>query len=59
MLHFARLGLHPSMYAAQWVLTIFTYDFPSALVVRVWDAILLREGWKTVFRVALAWRPCG
>ena len=58
MSHFARLGLHPSMYAAQWVLTIFTYNFPFALVVRVLDAFLL-EGWKTVFRVALAWRPCG
>ena len=29
------------------------YTFPWELVVRVWDCLLL-EGWKIVFRVALA-----
>ena len=48
-----RHGLHPTMWAAQWLLTIFTYSWPFPVVVRVWDAFLC-EGWKVVFRVALA-----
>ena len=24
----ASNGIHPSMYAAQWILTLFTYSFP-------------------------------
>jgi hypothetical protein len=51
--HFHGLGVHPTMFSAQWLLTIFTYNFPFATVVRVWDAFLA-EGWKVVFRVALA-----
>ncbi len=38
---------------SQWFITIFTYNFPFAAVVRIWDAFLL-EGWKVVFRVALS-----
>jgi hypothetical protein len=45
--------LHPTMYAAQWVITIYTYTFPFELVARLWDAFL-SEGWKIVYRVALA-----
>jgi len=86
--HMHSLGLHPTMYAAQWFLTIFTYNFPFAVgeqrrgartprrrnplrvtavdrpprclpclsccaVVRIWDTFLC-EGWKVVFRYALA-----
>lgn len=29
--HMHGLGLHPTMYAAQWFLTIFTYNFPFAV----------------------------
>ena len=36
----------------QWFITIFTYNFPFSVVVRIWDCFLL-EGWKVVFRVAL------
>jgi hypothetical protein len=50
--HFEGLGLHPTMYSAQWFITIFTYNFPFSVVVRIWDCFLL-EGWKVVFRVAL------
>jgi len=50
--HFRALNVLTTMYAAQWFLTIFTYNFPFAVVVRVWDAFL-SEGWKVVFRVAL------
>lgn len=48
-----RFGLHPTMFAAQWILTVFTYNFPFAVVVRVWD-VFIAEGWKVVFRIALA-----
>ena len=41
------------MYATQWLLTIFAYSFPFPAVARIWDAFLF-EGWKVVFRVALA-----
>jgi hypothetical protein len=48
-----RWGLHPTMWAAQWFLTVYTYNMPFAVVVRVWDAFAC-EGWKVVFRIALA-----
>ena len=51
--HFDKHGIHPTMYAAQWMLTIFTYSFPFSVTCRVWDSFLL-EGWKVVFRVGLA-----
>jgi len=47
-------GVHPSMYAAQWAMTLFLYGgWPFPLVARVWDVVLC-EGWKGWFRVALA-----
>ncbi|RLN58937.1 hypothetical protein BBJ28_00022414 [Nothophytophthora sp. Chile5] len=51
--HLENEGLHPTMYLTQWFLTLFTYNFPFEFVTRVWDAFL-REGWKVIFRVALA-----
>eukprot|EP00744_Colponema_vietnamica_P009768 GILI01013862.1.p1 GENE.GILI01013862.1~~GILI01013862.1.p1 ORF type:complete len:364 (-),score=76.76 GILI01013862.1:851-1942(-) len=51
--HLARQGIDHSMYASQWFITVFTYNFPFDVVVRVWD-IFLSEGIKIVFRVALA-----
>ena len=41
------------MYASHWFITLFTYAFRFDLVTRVWDAFLL-EGWKVIFRVAIA-----
>jgi TBC1 domain family member 10 len=46
-------GIHVSMYASQWILTIFTYSFPLPWVARIFDSFLW-EGWKTVYRVAVA-----
>lgn len=43
----------PTMYASQWFMTIFSYNFPFEVVVRIWD-IFLYEGKKTLFQVALA-----
>jgi hypothetical protein len=51
--HLEAEGLHPTMYLTQWLLTLFAYNFPFAFVTRVWDAFL-HEGWKVIFRVALA-----
>lgn len=51
--HLEQEGLHPTMYLTQWLLTLFAYNFPFAFVTRVWDAFL-HEGWKVIFRVALA-----
>ncbi|KAG9416610.1 Rab GTPase-activating protein 1 [Aphanomyces cochlioides] len=51
--HLDAEGLHPTMYATQWFVTIFAYSFPFDFVTRVWD-IFLHEGWKIVFRVAVA-----
>jgi hypothetical protein len=50
---FVSLGIHPSMYCTQWAMTAFLYAWPFPTVVRVWD-ILLWEGWKGWFRIALA-----
>ncbi|CAK4115816.1 unnamed protein product [Aphanomyces euteiches] len=51
--HLDAEGLHPTMYATQWFVTIFAYSFPFDFVTRVWD-IFLHEGWKIVFRVTVA-----
>ncbi|KAG6590888.1 EVI5-like protein [Phytophthora cinnamomi] len=51
--HLENEGLHPTMYLTQWFLTLFTYNFPFEFVTRVWDAFL-HEGWKVIYRAALA-----
>ena len=51
--HFEKEGMHPTMYASQWFVTIFSYNFPFEVVTRIWD-IFLFEGWKVVYRIALA-----
>eukprot|EP00658_Telonema_sp_P-2_P021920 TRINITY_DN18746_c0_g2_i2.p1 TRINITY_DN18746_c0_g2~~TRINITY_DN18746_c0_g2_i2.p1 ORF type:complete len:128 (-),score=33.61 TRINITY_DN18746_c0_g2_i2:194-577(-) len=51
--HFDRLGVDPSFFAAQWFLTLFVYHFQFRALLRVWD-IFMCEGWKIVFRCALA-----
>jgi len=51
--HLEREMIVPSMYATQWFITVFTYNFPFDVVVRVWD-IFLTEGWPIVHKVAVA-----
>lgn len=51
--HLDSLGVDHAMYASQWFITLFTYSFSFDIVTRVWDMFLL-EGWKAVYRVALA-----
>ncbi|KAL7695635.1 rab-like GTPase activating protein [Lotmaria passim] len=43
----------PSFYSTHWFMTVFTYYFNFGLVSRIWDMFLC-EGWKPVYRVALA-----
>ena len=51
--HFNGMQIVPSMYCTQWFITVFSYNFPFDVVVRVWD-IFLSESWKFIFRMALA-----
>jgi TBC1 domain family member 10 len=51
--HFDTFGVDHAMYASQWFMTLFSYSFPFDVVMRVWDMFLF-EGWKVVYRVALA-----
>lgn len=51
--HLEKEGIHITMFATQWLLTLYTSSFPFELVTRVWDCFLA-EGWKIVYRVMLA-----
>merc|ERR1711991_397467 len=51
--HFADLGIEPAFYASHWFLTLYAYQFPVPLVCRIWD-LFISEGWKIVFKVAIA-----
>ena len=51
--HLAKENCHPSMYATQWFITLFSYSLPFDVVLRIWDVAML-EGTKAIFRVALA-----
>ena len=51
--HLEKESVHITMYATQWLLTLYTSSFEFDLVTRVWDCFLA-EGWKIVYRVMLA-----
>ena len=51
--HMDNLNLDITMYATQWLMTIFTNSFPFSFVTLVWD-VFLHEGWKIVFRCYIA-----
>ena len=51
--HLENEGINISMFATQWLMTIFSSSFPFDLVSRVWDSFLV-EGWKVVYRVFIA-----
>eukprot|EP00467_Chlorarachnion_reptans_P026024 CAMPEP_0114489626 /NCGR_PEP_ID=MMETSP0109-20121206/1994_1 /TAXON_ID=29199 /ORGANISM="Chlorarachnion reptans, Strain CCCM449" /LENGTH=431 /DNA_ID=CAMNT_0001666159 /DNA_START=146 /DNA_END=1441 /DNA_ORIENTATION=- len=51
--HLQRMGIHSSMYASRWFITVFSCNFPFEVVNRVWD-IFLFEGPTIMFRVAIA-----
>jgi hypothetical protein len=51
--HMETQAIHITMYATQWLLTLYTSSFQFDLVTKVWDCFLA-EGWKIVYRVMLA-----
>ena len=51
--HLVDQGVHQSMYATEWIMTIFCRGFSFDLAARVWE-IFLSEGFKIVYRVCLA-----
>jgi hypothetical protein len=50
---FDELGVIPSSFAPQWIMTIFTSSFPLETALRVWD-VFLNEGWPFIFQVMMA-----
>ena len=50
---FEELSIDVAFFASHWFLTLFAYQFPAPLVAAVWDKFFA-EGWKVIFRVALA-----
>ena len=50
--HLAMNGIAPALYATQWFITVFAYNMPFEIVLRIWD-IFLYEGPKIPFRFAL------
>jgi hypothetical protein len=51
--HLESQGVHHSMYATSWFMTLFASSFPFELVTRIFDIFLL-EGQKIIYRVSLA-----
>ena len=51
--HLDRECIHITMFATQWLLTVYTSSFKFDLVTRVWDCFLV-EGWKATYRVMLS-----
>lgn len=51
--HMRRQGIHPTMYASQWFITLFSYRFPTSLVERIFD-IVIAEGLDALLRFAVA-----
>ena len=51
--HLEAEGVDVSFFAAQWFMTLFAYQFPVTVVMRIWDRFF-SEGWKVIFQVAIA-----
>ena len=51
--HLVAQNAVTQLFSAQWFLTLFVYHFQFRAVLRVWD-VFFTEGWKIVFRVAIA-----
>ncbi|TMW62537.1 hypothetical protein Poli38472_005155 [Pythium oligandrum] len=51
--HLRNIGMHPSLIATQWFATMFARVLSIDVLLRVWDLVLL-DGWKMIYRIALA-----
>ncbi|GJQ12735.1 hypothetical protein GpartN1_g4526.t1 [Galdieria partita] len=54
MKHLTVEGIHPMMFVDKWFLTACIYNFPFALVVRLWDIMLTYGHTKIIMRAGLA-----
>ena len=52
--HFNEHGIIPTMYASQWFLTIFSYNFPLDLVFRIFDIMMVENVMLTMVRLSVA-----
>jgi len=50
--HLKQNDVAPMLYAPQWFITLFAYNLPMELILRIWD-ILFYEGIKIVFKLSL------
>ncbi|KAJ1974691.1 GTPase-activating protein [Dimargaris verticillata] len=50
--HFIKEGVHTSMFASQWFMTLFAYRFPVQLVFRLFDFVFA-EGIETLLKFSL------
>jgi len=50
--HLNEENVNTQLYGTQWFITLFSYNLPFEIVLRLWD-ILLAEGTKILFRMAL------
>ncbi|KAE8915950.1 hypothetical protein PF005_g7771 [Phytophthora fragariae] len=51
--HFRQIGMHSNILVTQWFVTVFARVLSTLTLTRVWDLIFM-DGWKAVYRVALA-----
>ena len=52
--HLQKEGVHPTMFATEWFMTMFCRGFTFDLVTRVWDIYIAEGSFKIVYRVCLA-----
>ena len=50
--HFQEVGVDPSMYMFDWIITIFSKTIPLDIAARIWDNFLF-QGQSFIFRTAL------
>ncbi|KAI8816811.1 rab-GTPase-TBC domain-containing protein [Fimicolochytrium jonesii] len=52
--HFQTCGITAAMYASQWFLTLYTYNFPLSFVFRIFDIIFAEGAIETMLRFSIA-----
>lgn len=52
--HMSGEGIRPSMFATEWIMTMYSRGFSFDLVTQVWDIFLAEGQFKIVYRVCLA-----
>jgi len=51
--HLNTTGIDIGMYSPQWFITLFIYNLPFPVVIRVWDVFIIK-GYEFIYYVALA-----